>query len=175
MASRFNDYFGKRGMRYNQPTAPDTLERVCAFLAVGLLIVATIAVIKGRPQWGFISWQVWLHLATLAVVLAITPVMLLRKRGDSRHQLLGWIWSVCLFTTALVSLDMRTINNGGFSFIHILSVVTLIGVPVLIISARRRDLKRHRGQARAFVIGALLIAGFFSFPFNRMLGSWLFS
>ena len=79
-----------------------------------------------------------------------------------------------MFATALISLDMRGINSGGFSFIHILSVITLIGVPVLILSARRRDIQRHRGQARGFVIGALLIAGFFTFPFERMLGSWLF-
>ena len=175
MASRFNDYFGKRGTRYDKPTAPDMLERVCALLAIGLLLAATIAVIKGRPQWMFIPWQVWLHLATLAVVLVITPVMMLRRRGDNRHRFLGWIWAVCLFLAALVSLDMREINDGGFSLIHILSVVTLIGVPVLILSARRRDIKRHRGQARAFVVGALLIAGFFTFPFDRMLGSWLFS
>lgn len=174
MASRFNDYFGKRGIRYNKPTAPDMLERICAFLAIGLLVAATVAVIKGRPQWGSIPWQVWLHLATLAIVLAITPIMLLRRRGDNRHRLLGWIWAICLFATALVSLDMQGINDGGFSLIHILSVVTLIGVPVLILSARRRDLKRHRGQARAFVVGALLIAGFFTFPFDRMLGNWLF-
>jgi hypothetical protein len=25
------------------------------------------------------------------------------------------------------------------------------------------------------VLGALLIAGFFTFPFNRLLGHWLFS
>jgi uncharacterized membrane protein len=175
LASKFNDYFGKRGTRYDKPTAPDTLERICAFLAIALLLAATVAVIKGRPQWNLIPWQVWVHLATLAVVLVITPVMMLRRRGDGRHRLLGWIWSVCLFATALISLDMRQINNGGFSFIHILSVITLVGVPVLILSARRRDIARHRGQARGFVIGALLIAGFFTFPFDRMLGSWLFS
>lgn len=175
LASRFNDYFGKRGTRYNKPTAPDLVERICAVLAIGLLAVASFAVWKGRPQWELIPWQVWLHLATLAVVLAITPVMMLRRRGDNRHRLLGWIWSICLFATALVSLDMRAINDGGFSLIHILSVLTLIGVPVLILSARRRDLQRHRSQVRAFVIGALLVAGFFTFPFDRMLGNWLFS
>ena len=175
MTSRFNDFFGKRGTRYIRPKAPDMVERICAYLAIGLLVVACVAVWKGRPQWELIPWQVWLHLATLAVVLAITPVMLLRKRGDNRHRLLGWIWSACMFATALISLDMREINSGGFSPIHILSVITLIGVPVLILSARRRDIQRHRGQARGFVIGALLIAGFFTFPFDRMLGSWLFS
>ena len=30
-------------------------------------------------------------------------------------------------------------------------------------------------MVRGLVIGALLIAGFFTFPFNRLLGSWLFS
>ena len=174
LASRFNDFFGKRGSRYIRPTSPDMVERICAYLAIGLFLVASAAVWKGRSQWAAIPWQVWLHLATLAVVLVITPIMLLRRRGDNRHRLLGWIWSVCMFATALISLDVRLINNGGFSFIHILSVITLIGVPVLILSARRRDIRRHRGQARGFVIGALLIAGFFTFPFDRLLGSWLF-
>jgi uncharacterized membrane protein len=100
--------------------------------------------------------------------------MLLRQRGDGLHRLLGWIWAICMFITAFISLDIRLINRGTFSLIHILSVITLVGVPVLIISARRRDIGRHRGQARGFVIGALLIAGFFTFPFNRLLGSWLF-
>ncbi len=175
LASRFNDFFGKRGTRYIRPKAPDMVERICAYLAIALLVVAGVAVFKGRSQWEQIPWQVWFHLGTLAAVLVITPIMLLRKRGDNRHRLLGWIWALCMFATALISLDMREINSGGFSPIHILSVITLIGVPVLILSARRRDIQRHRGQARGFVIGALLIAGFFTFPFDRMLGSWLFS
>jgi uncharacterized membrane protein len=33
---------------------------------------------------------------------------------------------------------------------------------------------RHRRTIRALVIGALLVAGFFTFPFGRMLGVWLF-
>ncbi len=174
MASRFNDFFGKRGTRYDKATTPDMVERICAFLAVGLLATATIAVFKGRPQWEMLPWQLWVHLATLAIVLAITPLMLLRRRGDKNHRLLGWVWAICMFATALISLDMRMINRGEFSFIHVLSVITLIGVPVLILAARRHDVRRHRSQARGFVIGALLIAGFFTFPFNRLLGSWLF-
>lgn len=170
----FKDFFGKRGTRYDKSTSPDAVERACAFLAILLLAAAVIAVFKGQKQWAMLPWQLWVHLATLAVALAITPVMLLRKRGDRKHRLWGWIWASCMFVTALISLDIRMINQGGFSLIHILSVLTLIGVPVLILSARRHDIARHRGQARGFVIGALLVAGFFTFPFNRLLGSWLF-
>lgn len=174
MASRLNDFFGKKGTRYDKPIAPDRLELILGIFALALLGVAIAAVIKGQPEWHRMPWQLWTHLGALALVLAITPLMLWRKRGDDVHRLFGWIWAIGMFTTALVSFDIRWINDGGFSVIHLLSIMTVIGVPVLIISARRRDLGRHRGQVRGFVIGALLVAGFFTFPFNRLLGSWLF-
>jgi uncharacterized membrane protein len=175
LASAFQDYFGRRGTRYDKPLTPDKLERVAAALSVILLFVATVAVVKGQSQWAILPWQLWVHLGTLAIALAITPFILLRKRGNSTHRLFGWIWAICMFTTALISFDLRLMNKGGLSLIHILSVLTLIGVPVLVLSARRHDIRRHRNQARSFVVGALLVAGFFTFPFNRLLGSWLFT
>lgn len=174
MASFLNDYFGKRGTRYDQPVAPNRSERILGALVVVLFAAALAAVIKGRAQWNEIPWQVWVHLLTIGIALAITPAMMWRQRGDGMHRLLGWIWAISMLVTAILSFDIRLINQGSLSYIHILSVITLVGVPVLVISARRRDLKRHRGQARGFVIGALLVAGFFTFPFNRLLGSWLF-
>lgn len=175
MASSLNDYFGKRGTRYDQPVAPNRSERILGALVVVLFAAALAAVIKGRPQWDAIPWQIWVHLLTIGIALAVTPAMMWRKRGDRIHRWLGWVWAISMFVTAILSFDIRLINRGSFSVIHILSLMTLIGVPVLIISGRRRDLKRHRGQARSFVIGALLVAGFFTFPFNRLLGSWLFN
>ncbi|APG63658.1 hypothetical protein LPB140_06375 [Sphingorhabdus lutea] len=150
------------------------MERALALLSIILLTAAVIAVAKGMDQWHILPWQIWAHLATLATALVITPIMLLRKRGDKSHRIFGWIWALSMLATALISFDIRLTNDGNFSLIHILSVITVIGVPVLIISARRRDIKRHRSQARGFIIGALLVAGFFTFPFDRLLGHWLF-
>ena len=169
-----NDYFGKRGQRYDRPIAPDRLEKICGALALVLLGFVVVAVLRGRPEWGRIPWIIWAHLATITAALAITPVMLWRRRGDQLHRRLGWVWAVCMFSTAVLSLNLHFINRGGYSLIHLLSVLTIVGVPVLVIAARRRDIKRHRGQARGFVVGALLVAGFFTFPFDRLLGSWLF-
>jgi uncharacterized membrane protein len=174
LASIFSDHFGKRGTRYDKPLGPDWIERACGALALVLFLVAAVAVIKGRPFWGNIPVSVWVHLATLAIALVITPIMLWRRRGDRLHRQLGWIWATCMFATALISLDIRLINRGGLSWIHVLSVITLVGVPVLVVAARRHDIARHRRQARIIVIGALLVAGFFTFPFNRLLGGWLF-
>ena len=70
--------------------------------------------------------------------------------------------------------EFRTINPGGFSLIHILSIWTLIQVPLIVIRARQHNIARHRAAVHGMVVGALLIAGFFTFPFDRMLGEMLF-
>ena len=175
LASTFASLFGKRGTRYDKSIAPDRVERICGGLAILLFAAAAVAVFKGRAEWHAIPAVIWLHLATIGTALAITPVMMWRRRGDRWHRRLGWIWATCMFATAIISLEIRMTNHGGFSIIHALSIFTLIGVPVLVLSARRHDVGRHRGQARGFVIGALLVAGFFTFPFSRLLGHWLFS
>jgi uncharacterized membrane protein len=54
-----------------------------------------------------------------------------------------------------------------------LSLFVLVMVPRLILQARAHNVAGHRSTVRGLVIGALLIAGFFTFPFNRLLGQWL--
>ena len=162
---------GKRA----HPFAPDTFERVLAVAAVILLAAALTAIAKGQADWYRIQPAIWGHLATILVALALTPVMLLRPRGDRLHRQLGWVWVAAMILTAVISLFVRNANAGSFSLIHILSVWTLVQVPILAWSAHRHDVKRHRATVRGMVLGALLIAGFFTFPFNRLLGHWLFS
>jgi uncharacterized membrane protein len=166
---------GKARVPYAQPLAPDTYERVLSVGAVVLLGFVFVAVLKGRAQWAQIPPLIWPHLATITVAVALTPVMLLRPRGTRAHRQLGWIWVIAMFSTAFLSLFVRNVNHGSFSFIHILSIWTLIQVPIIVWSARTHNVKRHRRSVRAMVTGALLIAGFFTFPFNRLLGQWLFS
>ncbi len=174
LASKINDFFGKRGTRYDKSLAPNRVEQISGLLAIVLMGFIIVAVVKGMPHWHEIPFIIWPHLVLIMIALALTPIMLLRRRGDKAHRALGWIWTICMFSTAVISLGIRLINHGGFSPIHLLSLFTILGVPVLVIAARRHDIARHRGQARGFVIGALLVAGFFTFPFNRLLGSWLF-
>ena len=153
---------------------PDPLERVLALAAGLLFAVVIVALIRGRAEWAQVPWQVWPHLVTIAIAVGLTPVMLLRRRGDRLHRQLGWVWVVAMILTALLSFNLRLINRGGFSLIHILSVWTLIQVPIIFVTARRHNVDRHRRAVRGMVIGALLIAGFFTFPFDRLMGRWLF-
>ncbi len=155
--------------------APDGFER---FLAIGagiLCVCVVVALLKGFSDWGRIPPNLWGHLGTMIVALALTPVMLLRRRGDRPHRLLGRVWVTAMMLTALISLTIRDAADGNFSFIHILSVWTLIQVPLIWWTARNHRVDGHRNAVRGMVLGALLIAGFFTFPFNRMLGQFLFS
>lgn len=157
-----------------KPLAPDTLERVLALGAAVLLACVLVALFRGRGEWTRVPWQIWPHLLTIVVALALTPTMLLRRRGDRLHRTLGWVWATAMFLTALLSFNLRVVNPGHFSFIHLLSIWTVIQVPIIVWSARKHDVVRHRRAVRGMVIGALLVAGFFTFPFERLLGRWLF-
>ena len=117
---------------------------------------------------------IWVHLATILVALLLTPVLLWRRRGDTRHRVYGYVWSGAMMLTALDSLFVHGNGPGRFSLIHVLSLFTLVMVPVLVLAARRHNAARHRRTVRGLIIGALLMAGFFTFPFDRLLGHWLF-
>ena len=155
--------------------APDAYERILAFAAIALLATIMIAIVKGCAQWDRLPSMVWGHLLTVLTALALTPVMLLRRRGDSVHRALGKLWVAAMFLTAVLSFFVRSSNHGNFSFIHIISAYVVITAPLLWLSARKHRIAAHRRHVRGMVTGALLIAGFFTFPFGRLLGRWLFA
>ncbi|MFC0684574.1 DUF2306 domain-containing protein [Novosphingobium clariflavum] len=162
-----------RGVTAQQIKGPDRLERVLGLLSLVMLAVILVAVMRGMAQWAQIPGIVWLHLATMLTALALTPMLLWRRRGDGWHRVLGYVWSGAMMATAIDSLFIRG-RNGEFSVIHLLSAFVIVMVPVLVLSARSHRVARHRRTVRGLVIGALLVAGIFTFPFGRLLGRWLF-
>jgi uncharacterized membrane protein len=154
--------------------APDRFERIMATAALVLLACVLVALARGALELPSVPLWVLLHLATIVAALVLTPVMLMRPRGDRLHRQLGTVWVGAMFATALLSFGIRGDLPGGFSYIHILSLWTAIQVPLIWWTARTHKVARHRSAVRGMVFGALLIAGFFTFPFDRMLGRWLF-
>ena len=154
---------------------PEAFDRLLAGSAVILLGFVLAALAKGAAQWGQVAAVIWAHILTILTALALTPVMLLRRRGDRLHRQLGYVWVVAMGVTAAMTFGIRTISpSGGLSWIHILSAWTLIQVPLIVWSARTHNVARHRQSVRGMVLGALIIAGIFTFPFNRLMGHWLF-
>ena len=157
-----------------KPLAADGYEKILAIAAIVLLVTVLVALARGYSHWGAVPPLVWAHLATILPALALTPVMLLRPRGDPLHRLLGKIWVAAMVLTAAISFGVRESHHGGLGLIHLISAYVIVIAPLIWWTARNRRIARHRTQVRGMVTGALLIAGFFTFPFGRMLGSWLF-
>jgi len=157
-----------------KPLAADGYEKFLAVAAVVLLAAVLVALARGYPHWGAVPPLVWAHLATILPALALTPVMLLRPRGDRPHRLLSKIWVAAMLLTAILSFGVRESRHGGLSIIHLISAYVIVVAPLIWWNARNHRVARHRTQVRGMVTGALLVAGFFTFPFGRMLGAWLF-
>lgn len=158
-----------------RPSLLDRLlpDRLLGAIALILLAAVVAAIWRGQPHWADAGPAVWTHLALLIIVLVVTPLQLWGRKGARWHRRLGWIWVGAMMTTALVSFAIRDIRDGGLSWIHLLSVWVLIQVPWMAWAARQHQVDRHRERARAMTIFALAVAGFFTFPFGRMLGRWL--
>ena len=76
-----------------------------------------------------------------------------RPKGDARHRLLGRVWVVLILWTAVSSFWIRHINDGAFSWLHVLSVVTLVTVTLGVVNAEARQPARPTA--------------------DNMVGSWL--
>lgn len=153
---------------------PDWFDRVLGWGSLVLLAAVMTAVLRGQADWLKVPGLVWLHLFCVVISLSLTPLMLWRRRGDARHRQIGYIWVGAMVIASLSTLGIRQINDGQFSPIHLLTVFTLVMLIRLVVAARRRNHAKHRDAIRGLALGALLIAGFFTFPFNRLLGHWLF-
>jgi uncharacterized membrane protein len=101
---------------------PERTDRLLSLGAAILFAAAVAAIVRGHAQWRMVPPLIWLHLLTILVATALTPVMLLRVRGDRRHRTTGKVWMAAMLATAITSLFIHVSGPGQFSVIHLLSL-----------------------------------------------------
>jgi uncharacterized membrane protein len=107
--------------------------------------------------------------AALSALTLSVPQLLLRK-GGSRHRALGYAWAVAMVVTATTSFFIHTIRMfGPFSWIHLLSGVTLVIVPLAVMRARQRKVTAHATGMRTLVALALVVTGLFTLLPGRIM------
>jgi uncharacterized membrane protein len=99
---------------------------------------------------------VHIAVATLSVILG--TAVFLAEKGTARHKWLGRLWAVAMFATALGSFGIQKLNPGHFSWVHALSLLTLISVGRAIWAIRQGNIRGHRLAMRGSFIG-LVVAG----------------
>lgn len=110
------------------------------------------------------------HLAAALLALVVGAIVLLRTKGDGPHRLLGRLWVALMLVVSLTSFGIT--GAGRFSWIHGLTVVSLLTLAGAIWSIRRGN---RRGHQR-FMLGAYLgLVGAFAGALapGRILGDFL--
>lgn len=116
------------------------------------------------------SAAIQFHVVAALLALGIGLGILLGPKGTVPHRIMGWLWALLMAAIALSSFWIHELNIlAGFSPIHLLSVATLAGLPVLILAARRHDLRRHRRMVYTLYFVALVTAGLFTFMPGRIM------
>lgn len=100
-----------------------------------------------------------IHVLAALAAAALGAVMMLSRKGARFHRTVGWVWVSLAGAVALSSLFIVGINGDYWSFIHILSALTLFSLPVAVLAARRHDVKKHRREMMGLFYGGFVIAG----------------
>lgn len=108
------------------------------------------------------------HTVAALAAVGIGALVFMRRKGGTAHRTLGYVWVALMALTALSSFWIR--SNGSFSWIHGLSVTTLVMLVAAITFAIRRNLARHQRVMRGLYFGGLTIAAFFTLLPQRLLG-----
>ncbi len=111
-----------------------------------------------------------IHAFAAMAAFALGIVQLAGPKGTLPHRTIGWVWVALMATIAASSFWIHGLRLvGPFSPIHLLSIFTLVTLPLAVLHARRHRVIEHRKAMTAIFVGALLIAGAFTFLPGRIM------
>lgn len=115
----------------------------------------------------------YLHLATILPAFVLGTVSFILKKGTNTHKVIGRIYMLLMLFTAFVTLFMPayvgpTLFNH-FGWIHSFSLLTIYTVPTAYIAIKKGNVHAHKGKMIGLYIGAILVAGAFTFMPGRYM------
>jgi len=116
-----------------------------------------------------------IHALAAFSAFSLGVVQLAAPKGTIPHRTVGWLWAGLMLAVVLSSFFIHTIRMWGpFSPIHLLSVLTLITLPLAVWRARHHDVRKHQRAMLGLFLGALVIAGVFTFLPGRIMHAVVF-
>jgi uncharacterized membrane protein len=116
-----------------------------------------------------------LHAFAAMTAFALGLVQFAAPKGTLPHRTIGWIWVLLIVTVAISSFWIHQIRLlGPFSPIHLLSIFTLIVLPIGVWRAHRHRVADHRRIMSFIFAGALVVAGLFTFVPGRIMHTVVF-
>jgi uncharacterized membrane protein len=110
------------------------------------------------------------HAFAAMAAFALGIVQLSAPKGTLPHRTLGWVWVLLMLAVSISAFWIHQIRLWGpWSPIHLLAIFTLIMLPLAVLHARRHRIKQHRVAMISIFVGALVIAGVFTFVPRRIM------
>ncbi len=115
------------------------------------------------------------HAFAAMAAFALGLVQFAAPKGTLPHRTVGWIWASLMVLVAGSSLWIHQIRLlGPWSPIHLLSVFTLVMLPLAVWKAHSHQVGAHRRIMISLFLGALLIAGLFTLLPGRIMHQVIF-
>jgi uncharacterized membrane protein len=112
--------------------------------------------------------QIHAFAAMAAFVLGLFQFALMK--GTSSHRVRGWLWVGLMTAISLTAFGIHELRLWGpWSPIHLLAIFTLVMLPLAVLHARRHRIAQHRRVMIGIFVGALLVAGAFTFVPGRIM------
>lgn len=128
------------------------------------------------------SWVIQAHAFSAIAAFFLGVVQLAAPKGALPHKTLGVVWVGLMSAVTVSSVFIRPSLEPGlpltqwFSWIHIFTVITAIGVVggLYHLLSGGADLKKHKGPFIGIFIGGLIIAGGLAFLPGRIMHAVVF-
>jgi uncharacterized membrane protein len=115
------------------------------------------------------------HAFAAMAAFALGLVQFAAPKGTLPHRALGWVWVALMLVVAISSLWIHQIRLlGPFSPIHLLSVFSLVMLPLAVWKAHTHQVAAHRRIMISLFLGALLIAGLLALLPGRLMHKVVF-
>ena len=115
------------------------------------------------------------HAFAAMAAFALGLVQFAAPKGTLPHRTIGWIWVLLMASVAASSFWIHEIRLlGPWSPIHLLSIFTLIVLPIAVWRARHHEIAGHRRIMIMLFAGALVIAGLFTLLPGRIMHAVFF-
>lgn len=116
------------------------------------------------------SLPIQLHAWSALAALVLGLPQLWRAKGTTGHRLVGAVWVGLVATACASSFWIHEIDQWrGFSWIHLLAVLTLVGLARGLWALRAGRGRAHRAAMLWVFVGGLGVAGSFAFWPDRIM------
>jgi uncharacterized membrane protein len=116
-----------------------------------------------------------IHAFAAMAAFTLGVVQLAAPKGTIPHRAIGWTWVTLMLVVSISAFFIHEIRLWGqWSPIHLLAIFTLATLPLAVWKAHRHAVSQHRNAMISIFLGALVIAGLFTFVPGRIMHAVVF-